>query len=150
MTFDFAQSSESKKLELLGKRAVCRERIVDLVYKGEGENEKVFVSIERAVGMCRESQELKDPRVVEVRNLVFMKEKSEEEAKRDAGRPDRIVKRMDYLPFEVKICFTDFYSCSYTGYQSPNNANSSSALPVLGPNIQCPWYPSRSSILSRG
>lgn len=94
LSFDFNEESEGK-MELLGMRAVCRETVVGVGSKGEGEGEKVFVSIERAVGMCGEGGgELEDLGVTEVRNLVFMREKSEEEARRDAARPDRVVKRM--------------------------------------------------------
>lgn len=78
-------------------RAVCVEGIRDVVVKGEGESEKIFVGIERRVGIVRDAAEgeealvkrvwtvqeedVGDAAVIERRNLVFMRERSEDQNK---------------------------------------------------------------------
>ncbi|KAH6684474.1 hypothetical protein B0J14DRAFT_612484 [Halenospora varia] len=82
-------------LLLDASRAVCREKIIDVTVKGEGEKEKVFVEIERKIGPSHEqkiSHASMHGVVREVRNLVFMKEKTPDAAKEDAARPDKILK----------------------------------------------------------
>ncbi|KAI9813748.1 MAG: hypothetical protein M1827_003538 [Pycnora praestabilis] len=94
-------------LRLDGRRAVCVEGIRDVMIKGQGGDEKVFVGIERRVGRCGEEEGEESVRkrlwmeeegedgesgVVERRNIVFMKEKSKEEAADAAKTPGKVVK----------------------------------------------------------
>lgn len=99
---------------LNGKRAVCVEVIRDVTLKGRPGEEKVFVSIERRVAtvgegeaeedirsrVCREDEE--DPGdavIIERRDLVFMREKTSEQLRKDKaqfGNNNRIVKRAQH------------------------------------------------------
>lgn len=83
---------------LNGSRAVCLETIRDVTVKGIEGEEKIFVRIERRVGVVGESEaehnireriwkaDEEDPgqaSVIETRNLVFMREKSPEQLNQD-------------------------------------------------------------------
>lgn len=57
-----------------------REKIVDVQFKGEADNQKVFVTIKRALHRGNNPSELKidkEAYVVENRNIVFMREKAQ-------------------------------------------------------------------------
>jgi hypothetical protein len=105
------------RLRLDTARAACIEQITDVSVKGTEGDEKVFVKIERSVGLVESKQsatrlESEKPRddqqllqqfskreenglsLVEVRNIVFMREKTPAAAKEDAARSERILKRM--------------------------------------------------------
>ena len=109
------------QLQLHNARACCAEHITDVSVKGAEGNEKVFVRIERRLGLVESKQsypnnpENAKPRndqdlvgeyhqvddvgsenfsLVEVRNIVFMREKSPAAAKEDAARCGKILKRM--------------------------------------------------------
>lgn len=84
-----------------GSRAVCLETIRDTTVKGRTGEEKVFVKIERRIGLVSESEseqavrnrmwredeeQLGDASIIESRDLVFMREKTEEQLKLDQGR----------------------------------------------------------------
>ena len=81
-----------------GSRAVCLETIRDVAVKGQEGEEKIFVRIERRVGIVKEQEEEhllrkriwkeneEDPgqaSVIETRNLVFMREKTREQLDHD-------------------------------------------------------------------
>ncbi|KAF4621710.1 hypothetical protein G7Y89_g14495 [Cudoniella acicularis] len=86
----------ARPLVLDASRVVCREKITDVSVKGADSQEKVFVTIERRVGLSSEQEQ--DSEVpantvaLERRNLVFMEEKTVAAAKEDAARPDKILK----------------------------------------------------------
>ncbi|TAQ90431.1 3-hydroxyacyl-[acyl-carrier-protein] dehydratase [Chlorociboria aeruginascens] len=104
------------QLPLDNLRASCIERISDVVVKGTKGNEKVFVSIERRVGLVERynplsslleravddqqllnrfhptSDALGPASMVETRSLVFMREKSVVAAKDDAAKHGKVVK----------------------------------------------------------
>ena len=111
----------NNQLRLDGARAACIERITDVSVKGTEGNEKIFVKIERSVGLVetslcdsrsRENEKPRDDQqllqhfypaeenglghlpLVEVRNIVFMREKSAATAREDAARSGKILKRM--------------------------------------------------------
>jgi hypothetical protein len=69
------------ELLLDGTRYVCRERISDVRRKGEGDAEKIFVTIERRIGRVDEGAVGGNggASVVEERNIVFLRARSDEE-----------------------------------------------------------------------
>lgn len=81
----------------------CVETIPDVVVKGKEGDEKVFVTIERRIHKlpsgARQSQVEKTsfdndaPAVVEKRDIVFLRAKSEEVAKADSKKVQKILKR---------------------------------------------------------
>ncbi|BDD61965.1 hypothetical protein MAP00_006973 [Monascus purpureus] len=97
-------------LLLDGSRAVCIETIRNVSTKGKEGEEKVFVGIERRIGTVHEGEKESDVRkriwkedeedfgqasIIENRNLVFMREKSQEQVKYDKERfsdSSRVVK----------------------------------------------------------
>lgn len=99
------------ELLLNGRRAVCIESIRNVAVKGREGDEKVIVTIERRVGTVPEEEAAEksweriwqrnadDPgesAVVENRDLIFMRPKSEEQLQHDQeqfGARSRIVKR---------------------------------------------------------
>lgn len=110
---------------LNGSRAVCLETIRDVTVKGIEGKEKIFVRIERRIGVVGESEEEhnikeriweadeEDPgqaSVIETRNLVFMREKSSEQLNKDKGNfgnNTRNVKRAhprSVFVFRIPIC----------------------------------------------
>ncbi|KAF7592605.1 hypothetical protein BBP40_012692 [Aspergillus hancockii] len=98
-------------LILNGARAVCIEKIRDVIVKGRHGAEKVIVKIERRISTVLENEEEKSIReriwkesedevgcasLIENRDLVFMRKKAEEELNRDKANFDnvqRILKR---------------------------------------------------------
>jgi hydroxyacyl-ACP dehydratase HTD2-like protein with hotdog domain len=93
----------ARTLRLRGQRAVCIENITDVVMKGKGDAEKVFVTIERRVGEIEEGTVEEDVRrqlsgeeaaMVEKRIIVFMRERTVGEAAAAAAAPGKVVKRM--------------------------------------------------------
>lgn len=94
-----------------GSRAVCLETIRDVAVKGQEGEEKIIVRIERRVGTVKEQEEEHQLReriwkeneeepgqasVIETRNLVFMREKTQEQLDHDKkhfGTNTRNVKR---------------------------------------------------------
>ncbi|KAF9883512.1 hypothetical protein FE257_003387 [Aspergillus nanangensis] len=86
--------TNSTGLSLDGRRAVCVETIRDVVVKGQEGEEKVLVRIERRMGTVDEGEEersirnriLEDDRcspIIENRDLVFMREKTQEQVDLD-------------------------------------------------------------------
>lgn len=74
----------------------CEEQVTNVAMKGEGDNEKAFVTIERRIS---EDYSMRDEvpsrgAIIETRDLVFMKRKSVAAAKEAATRPDKVVKRI--------------------------------------------------------
>lgn len=81
---------------LQGARYVCLERIRDVQVKGKEGEEKVFVGIERRIGKCahflktdeayrkalwaENEEDFAESRIIERRNIVFMRERTPEEA----------------------------------------------------------------------
>lgn len=94
-----------------GSRAVCIETIRNVTSKGTGYEEKIFVSIERRIGIVGEGEDENSIRdriwtedeeqtgqasVIENRTLVFMRDKTREEVSNDKERfkdNDRAVRR---------------------------------------------------------
>lgn len=81
-----------------GSRAVCLETIRGVTVKGLEGEEKIVVKIERRIGVVKEGEEEPDIRerlwkeneeedgqasVIEVRNLIFMREKTQEQLEND-------------------------------------------------------------------
>jgi hypothetical protein len=112
------------QLELDNRRAYCREHISSVVVKGSDRDEKVFVNIERQIGYIGttlekelpfdsgshrstiftspNSQTRYPPSIIEIRNIVFMREKPVAVIKEDVARPGKTLKRMPNLdPFYV-------------------------------------------------
>lgn len=101
-------NTAAKRLRLDGKRAACLESIRDVSVKGKEGSERVFVGIERRVGRCGEHEgedSIRDrlwaqdeaawgeSAVVERRNIVFMRERTPEEASAAvAQQQNKIVK----------------------------------------------------------
>lgn len=101
--------------ELDGTRAACIERIVDVSVKGPEGNEKVFVTIERRVGVVesgyaanerdvddaetlqrfgsKEDDMVGDASLVEMRHLVFMRQSTASAAAQLAAQRQKILKR---------------------------------------------------------
>lgn len=99
-----------------GSRAVCLETIRDVTVNGLKGEEKIVVSIERRVGVLKErDEEEHDIRrriwteneeengqasVIETRNLIFMREKTQEQLENDKknfGENNRIIKRAHFF-----------------------------------------------------
>ncbi|KAL4974303.1 hypothetical protein BDW66DRAFT_161352 [Aspergillus desertorum] len=91
----------NNKLLLNGDRAVCIERIRDVIVKGKPGNEKIIVKIERHIGTVQEEeteQEIRDriwsdgeymkadASIVESRNLVFMRDKTADQLDEDKAK----------------------------------------------------------------
>ena len=119
--------SRKRHLQLDTTRATCIEKIADVSVKGTEGDEKVFVSIERRIGLAghkycdplyssgsepreifrrfvrgylqiKDATKMGNLSLVETRNLVFLREKSAEAAKADAARPGKILKRRSIAP----------------------------------------------------
>ncbi|KAL4942852.1 hypothetical protein BDV06DRAFT_155629 [Aspergillus oleicola] len=88
----------TKQLLLDGSRAVCAERIGDVITKGQPGEEKIIVKIERHIDTVREDETEIDvrkriwtngedteahPPVIEARDLVFMRDKSADQLAKD-------------------------------------------------------------------
>ncbi|KAI9924357.1 hypothetical protein AWENTII_003906 [Aspergillus wentii] len=104
-----------------GSRAVCIETIRNVVVKGQEGKEKVVVSIERRVGTVEEGESSEDVKrrlwtpneedvgessVIETRDLVFMREKTQEQISHDKEhfeKNHRIVKSPSDPEFRHKI-----------------------------------------------
>ena len=113
-------TSMDKRLQLDDTRAACLERISDVTFKGAGSEEKVFVNIERRIGVVEprvskfwsgyersidderlmqrfyqveDEDDLGQASLVEMRNIVFMREKTGDTAKQDADKPGKVLKR---------------------------------------------------------
>ncbi|MCJ1337049.1 hypothetical protein MMC09_002328 [Bachmanniomyces sp. S44760] len=107
---DFSPNSVSTRVNLHGQRAACIERISDVVSKGTPGEEKIFVTIERRIGLAPLDPAIRDSsqdpenhdrellqtsdncHVIEHRNLVFMRESHDKGAAGAAVVPDRVVK----------------------------------------------------------
>ena len=101
-------------LSLDGNRAVCIETIRNVSVTGQEGAEKIFVAIERRIGTVGEEEgdssvrsriwkaneeDFGQASVIENRNLVFMREKSQEQIgydKEHFSDDSRVVKRMYY------------------------------------------------------
>lgn len=129
-------AARKRHLQLDTTRATCIERISDVSVKGTEGEEKVFVNIERRIGLAghkycdplyssgsepreifrrfvrgylqvKDTTQLGNLSLIETRNLVFMREKSAAEAREDAARPGKILKRASKLPLHSTCCMTD-------------------------------------------
>ena len=91
--------------ELDNRRAYCREHIPKVLVKGAEGDEKVFVNIERQIGHSVTTPEhevpsdigpqtASSPAIIEMRNIVFMREKSVAAIREDVARPGKTIKRM--------------------------------------------------------
>ena len=103
----FANKEESL-LPLRGDHAVCIEGIRDVTIKGGPGNEKVIVHVERRIGIvaapCTDedlkarywplagTKEMGAASIVEHRNLIFMKDKTPEQARIDADQVPRKIR----------------------------------------------------------
>ncbi|KAB8300291.1 hypothetical protein EYC80_000490 [Monilinia laxa] len=136
-------STRGEQLCLNNMRAACIERVVDVSIKGNEGDEKVFVNIERRVGLADTGDDPKmsseesgaiasntssvsdqnyiaDKRLlrkylvdkndnigqaslVEMRNLVFMREKDAKSAKEERSRPPKILRPTRKPDFDVRI-----------------------------------------------
>lgn len=92
----------TRPLPLDGSRLACLESLRSVDIKGRPGQEKVFVGIERRIGTCAEGESEDDTRerlwqadegvfggsvnVIERRNLVFLRERSKEEAAEDVRK----------------------------------------------------------------
>ncbi|KAL2068145.1 hypothetical protein VTL71DRAFT_16243 [Oculimacula yallundae] len=106
------------------KTAVCQETIADVKVKGREGQEKVFVTVDRRMAPFRivqrheniQKDETKEGLalehsisdmypwdIVEKRNLVFMREKTPEEAREDLMKPTRIIKPIHTPHFSVSL-----------------------------------------------
>jgi hydroxyacyl-ACP dehydratase HTD2-like protein with hotdog domain len=114
--------ARKRHLQLDTTRATCIEKISDVTVKGVEGEEKVFVNIERRIGLAghkysdplyssgsepreifrrfvrgylqiKDATQMGNLSLVEMRNIVFMREKSAAAAKEDAAKPDKILKR---------------------------------------------------------
>ena len=126
-------ASQKRHLQLDTTRTTCIEKISDVSVKGTEGNEKVFVSIERRIGLAghkycdplyssgsepreifrrfvrgylqiRDVKEMGNLSLVETRNLVFMREKSGEEAREDAAKQGKVLKREFHRSCEIEAC----------------------------------------------
>jgi hydroxyacyl-ACP dehydratase HTD2-like protein with hotdog domain len=88
------ESSGSHQLAIENERIRCTETISNVKVKGPDGDEKVFVTIERLIGDFRNiaTNDYKTV-IVERRDLVFMRGKSPAEAREDAAKPGKILKR---------------------------------------------------------
>ncbi|RDW89642.1 hypothetical protein BP6252_01674 [Coleophoma cylindrospora] len=84
----------------------CVERVTDVRVKGVSGEEKVFVEIQRDIAPAgHERPDLvgRVPLISEIRNLVFMRAKSAEDARLDTSRIGRIVKAPHEPDFSVSM-----------------------------------------------
>ncbi|KAG0648573.1 hydroxyacyl-thioester deHydratase type [Hyphodiscus hymeniophilus] len=124
--------SMKRHLQLDTTRATCIEKISDVSVKGTEGDEKVFVSIERRIGLAghkycdplyssgseprelfrrfvrgylqiKDTTKMGNLSLVETRNLVFMREKSAEAAKADAIKTGKILKPAHAPDFTVAM-----------------------------------------------
>jgi len=88
-------AAQNRTFYLQGHRAACVEKIQDVSVKGQGNNEKVFVSVERVMGDVENEHDASrltsnggSWNIIETRNLVFM---SDSVAKAVASRERKIL-----------------------------------------------------------
>lgn len=113
-------NNQQKRLYLDGKRAVCVEGIRDVTIKGKEGDEKIFVGIERRVGRCEEDEgedsirgrlwrdkeeSFGEAGLIERRNIVFMRERTPEQAKVTAQQQGKVLKRMSSCPVATTYIF---------------------------------------------
>ena len=123
-------SARKRHLQLDTTRATCIEKITDVSVKGTEGDEKVFVTIERRIGLAghkycdplyssgsepreifrrfvrgylqiKDATKLGNLSLVETRNLVFMREKSAEATQDDVARQGKILKRRPVVRLQV-------------------------------------------------
>lgn len=151
-----------------GSRAVCLETIRDVTVNGLKGEEKIVVSIERRVGVLKErDEEEHDIRrriwteneeengqasVIETRNLIFMREKTQEQLENDKknfGENNRIIKRAHFFDSYSKLNDTDTTPTqSSLGCTVPlwDKTKQVLALSVFSSHIQCPSDSSRQNL----
>jgi hypothetical protein len=89
------------------RRAYCRESIPNVIVKGAEGDEKVFVNIERQIGYAGDipgqdtpsdidPESSSSPAIIELRNIVFMREKSVAAVREDVARPGKTVRRTPF------------------------------------------------------
>ncbi|KAL3425721.1 hypothetical protein PVAG01_02512 [Phlyctema vagabunda] len=83
-------------LRFLAGKMTCAEAIDEVQVKGD----KIFVGIRRSITTDESPEE---PVLVENRNLVFMKEKSPEDARRDVERAGKIVRALHEPDYSVSL-----------------------------------------------
>ncbi|KAA8572448.1 hypothetical protein EYC84_003068 [Monilinia fructicola] len=96
-------TKSGEQLCLNNIRAACVERIADVSIKGNEGDEKVFVNIERRVGLADTGDDPQMTSLVEMRNIVFMREKDTKTAKEDRSRPQKILRPTRKPDFDVRI-----------------------------------------------
>lgn len=123
-----------------GSRAVCIETIRNVVVKGQEGKEKVVVSIERRVGTVEEGESSEDVKrrlwtpneedvgessVIETRDLVFMREKTQEQISHDKEhfeKNHRIVKCAHFRSMSIGNRNADSHSFRLKPLRTPNFA----------------------------
>lgn len=159
---------------LIGQRAVCVEGVRDVTGKGTGDEEKVFVRIERRVAEVGEGEQDEEVRkrvwrdneddrgdalVIEHRNLVFMMknknnpydERESAPESQSARRPRRIKTSgtVFYSPPIPCTRLTSFYSLEIAGFPAYSHPHALSTLSLLGSDVQLPFHPFRQEFRSR-
>lgn len=117
---------DKEQLKLAEHHALCGEDITDVQIKGKEGEEKVFVTVRRRIAnlpgsgrnarinrrllMAMDKEKLVGSNefmgilaIQEERNLVFMREKSKEQAREDLEKVGRIIKRMYKITID---CFS--------------------------------------------
>ena len=121
--------ADSCQLRLDGDYAEVQESISNVMAKGVEGDEKVFVTIQRDIAHAFPTAAMKENTktrrekakdyigscaIIERRNIVFMREKSVEDAREDVRRGGKVVKRI-YLPFRCSpLTRTNCLNCSDT------------------------------------
>lgn len=154
--------------------STCYESIQDVKVRGRREgDEKVFVHLERCytsdkgwrshMASERKRKKLVDaeksspnwnPRrphnwsVAETRDLVFLREKTREQALEDVQKEGKVLKCMDLLCLEKGVKTDGFCSTACTGLEHDFDAYSRRSLSLVCTYIQCSQNSSRSTVLS--
>ncbi len=151
---------DKRQLKLTGHYALCGEDITDVQVKGKEGEERVFVTVRRRIAnlsgsgrnarinrtllMAMDKEKLVGSddfmgllAIQEERYLVFMRERTKEQAKEDLKKVGRIIKRM------FKVFFVCLHRCSqvpssypYPRLQCLTHSHSSNAVQILGSLIQ--------------
>lgn len=131
----------------------CLERIKDVRLRGQGDNEKIFVTIAREFARylphVTDLEHKRNILLTEERNLVFMRERSGQE--------------LDDIE-QGKIAPVKYLSCEFIHWHPRAMANSSSSwgarlltcsdtntnhvIPIFSSHVQCTSHPSRSGLRS--
>jgi len=106
-------------LQLDNTRASCTESISNVAVKGSEGEEKVFVTIQREIRILSDAgpssldfdnteagSSWPSINMLEERNLVFMRQKSAADAKADAAKPGKVLKRMRRFSTSISSILT--------------------------------------------